>query len=376
MTLGSGVVPFAERGGKWRGVLDLATGTYPAFLFGGPVGRQLPVFHIHEVTPATLAPLLLHVAENGYQTVTADEVSSFVRTGRLPRERAIALTFDDARASIWTVAAPLLRRHGLRAITFAIPARVCDAPSVRPTMDDGAAEPGTEDDSEVPFATWPELRAVHASGVVDVQSHSLTHAAIFCSPEPVGFVTPAYADEPRLNRPLLSTDGPPRFVEPGQLGAPLYPWRSRLSDGRRFLVAPGVVDRLTGHVDSRGGAAFFDRPGWEAELRAQLPAVPGAFEPPDAQERAIARELAESREALDARLGRGTVTHVALPWGVSGRITRRLLERAGYEAAFAERIFHPKRIRHGSDPFWLMRLNGKFIPCLPGRSRRTFFSTV
>jgi hypothetical protein len=376
MRQGSARVPFTERGGHLRGVIDLATGVYPAFLFGGAVGRQLPVFHIHEVTPATLAPLLLHVAENGYQAVTADEVSRFVRTGRLPRDRAIALTFDDARASLWTVAAPLLRRHGLHAITFAIPARVVDAPSVRPTMDDGAAEPGSEDESDVPFATWPELKALHASGVVEVQSHTLTHAAIFCATEPVGFVTPAYAAEPRLNRPLLSGDGPPRFLEPGQLGAPLYPWRSRMSDGRRLLVAPGLVERLAAHVESRGGEAFFARPGWEAELRAQLPADPGAFEPPDAQERAIERELVESRQALDARLGRGTVTQVALPWGVSGRITRRLLERAGYEAAFAERVFHPKRIRHGSDPYWLMRLNGKFIPCLPGRSRRTFFSTV
>ncbi len=376
MTLGSGAVPFAERGGKLRGVLDLATGTYPAFLFGGAVGRQLPVFHIHEVTLATLAPLLRHVAENGYQTVTADEISSFVRTGRLPRDRAIALTFDDARASVWTVAAPLLRRHRLHGITFAIPARVIDAPLVRPTLDDGASDAGSEDESAVPFATWPELKALQASGVLEVQSHTLTHAAIFCAPEPVGFVTPAFAAGPRLNRPLLSTDGAPRFLEPGQLGAPLYPWRSRMSDGPRFLVAPGVVERLTAHVASLGGPAFFDRPGWDAELRAQLPTVQGAFETPDARAREIERELREAREALDARLGRGAATHIALPWGVSGRTTRRLLEGAGYDTAFAERIFHPKRIRHGDDPYWLMRLNGKFIPCLPGRNRRTFFSTV
>ena len=57
-------------------------------------------------------------------------------------------------------------------------------------------------------------------------------------------------------------------------------------------------------------------------------------------------------------------------------MTRRALERAGFETAFAERLFHPKRIRAGDDPFWLMRLNGKFMPCLPGRDRRTFFSTV
>jgi hypothetical protein len=376
MNQGSGRVPFAERGGRLRGVIDLATGTYPAFLFGGRVGAQLPVFHIHEVTPEALEPHLRHLAENGYRTVVGDEIAEFLHSGRLPDDRSVALTFDDARASVWTVAAPLLKRYGLRAITFAIPGRVVDANATRPTMDDGIAVPGSEDDSEIPFATWPELKALQASGIIDVQSHTLTHAAIFCSAQPIGFVTPAFAREHVLDRPILSPAGEPEFLQPSALGAPLYPRRSRMSDGRRFLVDPAVVDRTCAHVAANGGASFFERPGWQGALRSLLPDTPGTFESDEARERAVERELVESRLAIDDRLGRGTVRHLALPWGVSGRTTRRLLDRAGYVTAFAERIFHPKRIRAGDDPFWLMRLNGKFIPCLPGRGRRTFFSTV
>ena len=47
-------VPFEERGGKLRGVVDLAAGRYPSFLLGGPVGDLLPVFHFHDVTRADL----------------------------------------------------------------------------------------------------------------------------------------------------------------------------------------------------------------------------------------------------------------------------------------------------------------------------------
>jgi len=376
MTPGSARVPFAERGGRLRGLLDLATGTYPAFLFGGPVGRQLPVFHIHEVTPDTLEPHLRYLAENAYRTVVADEIAHFLRTGRLPAPRSVALTFDDARASLWTVAAPLLKRYSLRAITFAIPGRVMDAATVRPALDSGAPAPGTEDDSAVPFATWPELQALAASGVVDVQSHTLTHASIFCSSLPVGFVTPAFGAEHLLDRPLVSDDEGPVFLPASALGAPLYVRRSRMSEARRFVPDPGVIDRLTAHVAERGGAAFFDAPNWQRALFAVLPPDQGRFESAEEQSRAIDRELVESREALDRRVGRGTVKHVALPWGVSGRLTRHAIERAGFETAFAERLFHPKRIRPGDDPFWLMRLNGKFIPCLPGTRRRTLFSTV
>ncbi len=85
MRQGSARVPFTERGGHLRGVIDLATGVYPAFLFGGAVGRQLPVFHIHEVTPASLEPHLRHIAENGYRTLVADEIADFIRTGAFPR---------------------------------------------------------------------------------------------------------------------------------------------------------------------------------------------------------------------------------------------------------------------------------------------------
>ncbi len=375
MRQGSARVPFTERGGHLRGVIDLATGVYPAFLFGGAVGRQLPVFHIHEVTAASLEPHLRHVAENGYRTLVADEIADYIETGRLPSERSVALTFDDARASVWTVAAPLLRRYGLRAITFAIPGRTTDAPAERPTLEEGIPRAGSEDESDVPFATWPEIRALQASGTIDVQSHSLTHIMQFCSSEAVGFVTPAFAREPMLNRPLVSLDGAQRFLSPLALGAPLYVRRSRLSDGLRFLADPAAALPPVEHVAAHGGAAFFERPGWEQSLRRLMPASPGRFETAEEQARAIERELVEGREQLEARLGK-PVRHIALPWGVSGRVTRSLLERAGYRTAFADRMFHPRRIRKGDDPFWLMRLNAKFIPCLPGSGRRTFFSTV
>ena len=119
-------VPFAERGGAVRGLLDLATGCYPAFLFGGPVGA-LPVFHFHDVTRAWLEPRLQYLVDNGYRTVTCDEIAALVIDGVDPGPKRVALTFDDAWASAWTVATPLLRQMNMRAILFAIPARITDA---------------------------------------------------------------------------------------------------------------------------------------------------------------------------------------------------------------------------------------------------------
>ena len=80
-------MPFAERGVALRGLLDLATGCYPAFLFGGSLRGVLPVFHFHEVTREGLEPRLQYLAENDYRTVTCDEVARLVVNGVDPGPR-------------------------------------------------------------------------------------------------------------------------------------------------------------------------------------------------------------------------------------------------------------------------------------------------
>ncbi len=42
-------IPFQERKTPWRAVLDVASGCYPGFVWGGPPGEVLPVFHFHDV---------------------------------------------------------------------------------------------------------------------------------------------------------------------------------------------------------------------------------------------------------------------------------------------------------------------------------------
>src|SRR5262245_21671142 len=208
-------VPFTERGGALRGALDLVSGRFPSFVFGGGVSAHvLPVFHFHDVTREDLEPKLRHLAENGYRTVDSDQIALYARRRTRLDPRSVALCFDDAWASLWTVAAPMLKQYGLTAITYAIPARIVDAPSTRQT--DGAAH----DQANQPrFVTWPELRALDASGVVDVQSHTDTHSRIFVSDELEGFVTPEYRTTPLLNRPQLAPPPDVRFVQPDDLGA-------------------------------------------------------------------------------------------------------------------------------------------------------------
>jgi len=351
-------VPFAERGGAARGILDLATGCYPAFLFGGSIGDQLPVFHFHEVTREWLEPRLLYLSANGYRTVTTDQIARLVIDGVRPGARSVALTFDDAWESAWSVAFPLLKQYGFRAIVFAIPGRVADA------------------DERSPFVTWPQLRELHESGVFDVQSHTRSHAMMFSDAEMIDFVTPAYVREPLLNRPIASMNGRIETIGAEALGTPLFQRRSRMSDGHRFFPDEEQAVRCREHVQRNGGVDFFNRPNWRHELEAFSARARGRFENDDERARVIRKELEDGRTLLNEKLRTTSVKHVALPWGISGAVARAAIEETGHELAFAERPRRRRSVRAGDDRFALMRLSGRYITCLPGRNRQSFFTTV
>jgi peptidoglycan/xylan/chitin deacetylase (PgdA/CDA1 family) len=363
--------PFDEQGGRLRGVLDLAAGRYPGFLFGRPVGDILPIFHFHETTPAALEPAFAYLRDNNYRTVGTDALVRFVRDGKHPGPGSVMLNFDDAWASLWLVVGPLLAKYGLSAVTFAIPGRLADAAAVRSTLSDGPVDADAADRAQNPFVTWPELRALASSGRVEVQSHSWSHSMIFSAREPLGVVTPEFASEPVLVRPRLNVTGAPVFLEPAQLGHPLYARRSRLSGARRFLPDEAACAALEQFITDQGGAAFFARSDADAVLRAMLAAIGGAWESDADRLTAIDEELVRAREELEARLA-APVRHVCLPWGVTSPDTLAALERLGFLTAIANRRAGRLAVSAGDDPFFLKRLHSRHIFALPGRGRRVF----
>jgi Polysaccharide deacetylase len=386
-------VPFGERGGAWRGAIDLVSGRLPIFVFGGRVGSLVPVFHFHDERYDALEPKFRFLRENGYRTLNANELADVAHGRRACTGREVALCFDDAWATVWTDAAPLLDKYGLTAIVYVIPGRVGDASAVRPRPHfDGRPrtpvrpsfspvldQSSPSKDRPSPFMTWPEVRALHTAGTIDVQSHTWMHLSVFTSSTLVDFVTPDYADRPPLNRPVLrdSADGP-AFLDPSDLGAPIYEHRSRMSDGRRVRVPLDAHYACVSLVRAAGPDAFFADPDWRSRLRSVVAHHTGApsIENEADQRHAIESELDRSRSELNARLRTDSVRHVCLPWGVSGSVTEAALRRLGFDSAVANRWRGVFAVRPGDHPYWLKRLPNRYIHTLPGTGRRTFFSLL
>ncbi len=368
-------IPLAERKSPWRAVIDLARRAYPGFVFGGPVAPDiLPVFHFHEVTREQLEPCLNYICNNGYRTVTAGDVARFVREGISPGDRAVALTFDDAWASAWTVATPLLLKYNVQAVLFVAPGRVPEDDILRTTINDPDGAPPDADRSAIPFCTWPELRAMQSAGCWDIQSHSYAHAMVFCHRACEGFVTPEY--RPHLHEaPNVGKPTKPYFLSARDLGAPLHAVRSRMSDALRYDDAE-ARQACTEIALAGGGPAFFERPDWTASLRRAMRKLKGRTETPAERDAAIREDLAGARETLNAKLRTHTVRHLCFPWTIAGAAAEAIAAEVGYESAYADALGALHAPRRGGHPYRLMRLKHKFIYNLPGKNRRSMWNLV
>jgi peptidoglycan/xylan/chitin deacetylase (PgdA/CDA1 family) len=306
---------------------------------------NVPVLVFHSVRRHDLAELgdlsleeavfdrqLAALARGGYRSITCAQLSDHLERGeRLPK-RPVLLTFDDGYLDNFTIAGPVLRRHGFSATVFVASDYVDGLSSVRATSET-ARRP-----DESGYVSAGELRAMEASGAFEIQAHSAAHARVPIAPEVVDFHRPAAPC-----RWLVAS----RFAElrarahtgehDGQLawGAPV--WRSGwMGEARAFAPDGDVEQRLTAHVAANGGPVFFARDTWKTELERIAASAPmgGRFESESEQRARLALDLTRSRTALEGILGHA-VPFMAWPGGGSSALAIDVaLREAGFRATF------------------------------------------
>jgi len=123
----------------------------------GAVVLNLPTLGAKEywtIPSAEFERHLRYFRDHGISVLTLDEVAAANRTGTpLPRP-AVVITIDDADASVYHLAFPLLREYGFRAHLFV------------PTAKVGKRWSGLE------VCDWEQLRRMQESGVMIIDSHT------------------------------------------------------------------------------------------------------------------------------------------------------------------------------------------------------------
>ena len=201
--------------------------------------QKVPVFAYHRfgdapaaltVTTALFRQQMEYLCTHGYRVVSLDDLVSFMRGERpLPRN-SVVLTVDDGYRSFYEIAYPILLEYGYPATLF--------------VYTDYINRGGVR---------WREIEEMVASGLVDVQPHSKTHAnlAVFQAGETADEYTK------RIEREIAE----PTVLLSGRLVRPMHYYAYPFGDTNDY-----VIDRLREHdyrlglTVRRGGNPAFSAP--------------------------------------------------------------------------------------------------------------------
>lgn len=94
-----------------------------------------------------------YLKDNGYTTLSLDELYNFIQNNRPVPEKSVVITFDDGYTDNYTNAFPILKAMGFRANIFVIPA-LTDKPG--------------------PYLNSKQLREMDENGI-SIESHTVNH---------------------------------------------------------------------------------------------------------------------------------------------------------------------------------------------------------
>ena len=318
---------------------------------------------------AVFEGVLSGLAADGYSTVGLDDLYAYMAgTATLP-DRPVVLTFDDGYLDNWLYAVPLLRFHGMRATVYVTPEFVPEGDTIRPTarVDNGHVD-AFDSHNAAGFMNWSELRAADSEGVLDVQSHALTHTWYFTGPSVADIHRPAAVDPyPWLawnaapsRKPFYLTENQQNAVP---WGTPVFEHEKALIT-RQFRPERSLMDDICAWVAEAGGPGFFDEPDWKEELNRRFPPLadgdfPGDYETQDEYAARVESELTASRSRIEDELGK-SVRYLAWPGGGVNDDAAEIARKVGFRSWTLSSWQQPeKRNIPGSDPEGIKRVTGR-----------------
>ena len=357
---------------------------YPKFVFYSaprPLSGEIPVFAFHRVKAERFEEQLRFLARNDYYTATADEfAAALCGDASFTKRNTILLTFDDGHRSLWTVAFPLLKKYGLRAVSFVTPGWIEERDSCRPTLEDvwagrvAPSEFARQEENSSEICSWQEIEAMHHSGVIDFQSHTLYHNHVFVSPRIVDFLHPGYDVSFCGNIPVPTYQGEDGREHVLPWGAPIFESVPRMTARLRYFDSPLVRERCASIVAQAGGRKFFARPDWRRMLKQTIAECDGEtrvsrYETPTECRQALWKDLLESKRILEERLEGKPVGHLCYPW-YTGSDLAVALSREIYVTNFLGVLPDRRTNRTGDNPYRIVRVDEAYLMRLPGSGRK------
>ena len=260
--------------------------------------------------------------KNGCNSITLGELYDHMENGAALPKNPFVLTFDDGYADNWIAVAPILRKYGFTGTVYVNPEFVDPSEQCRPTLEDLWAKRVSIDD--IPwkgFLSWPEMKKLEKEGILDIQSHAMSHTWYFSGPKLVDFQYPG--DEyiwmnwnryPKRKYAYMSED--PELYK--DYGAPIYEHEKSLAV-RRYFPNEDIRRQLIEYVNINGEKNYFRKNIWREKLKyvhdkISKELAEGRYESSDEYDERISYELQTSKEILEYKLNK-KVEYLCWPGG-------------------------------------------------------------
>lgn len=317
------------------------------------------------------------LVDDGYRFIFWNELFAHMSGTKPPLYRSIMLTFDDGYLDNWVYVYPILKKYDVKATIFVNPEFVDPLTIKRPTMEDvDSGAVAISDLKTKGFLNWVEMREMEASGLIDIQSHALTHTWYFSAPELVDFQYPGDPSYPWLawnahpdKKPYYMIEDQTKILP---LGTPVYKHRKALTT-KIFFPPEKISEGISGYINANGGELFFQNEAWKEILNKihddlmKKYAGNARLETKEEYNTRIFNELRMSRKIIEKRLEK-QVKYICWPGGGYNKTVLQLAREAGYHSwTLASRDISAFKNRPGADPQQIKRISSFSRYTLPGQ---------
>ena len=250
--------------------------------------------------------------KRGFNSINLQELYEHMKYNNKISDNPIVLTFDDGYLDNWVYAFPILKKYGMKGTIFVNPEFVDPTDKCRPNLDDVWSGRCKEEDLlNRGFLSFQEMRKMEESGVMDIQSHSMSHTWFFCNDEIIDFHYPGNNQYPWLfwnacpeRKSFYLNENQEHFVS---YGTPIYA-NGRSLGIRRYLEDKNLTEYLVTYV-KKEGLSFFERRDWKEQMFNQVDLYKKRnnfnnwrYETDEEQKERFKYELIESKIILEGKL--------------------------------------------------------------------------
>lgn len=253
-------------------------------------------------------------------------------------ENPLLITYDDGYLGIWQYAYPLHKKYGLKGTVFVSPEFVDSRVVLRPNLVDVWNGNATEKDlNQWGFLSWPEMRIMEDSGVMDIQSHAMTHTKYPVTDKLIDFHRPGadclYYIGNLFPKRKPYYIGDPEFEKLLPFGYPVFEMQSSVV-ARKAEINPRFVDFCADVLKDYDFSSYrfevaYKQVQDEYNKCKRNGSIILATESDDDYEKRIRDEIIESKRIIEDTLNK-KVEFLCWPHGYNNEYLHRIALEAGY----------------------------------------------